>query len=79
MSHHLALIGIVGLGLWGIIAFSYDPWFQSIIVISLSVGFVWWGLVHHWLHEGAKIGILLEYLAIALLGAGILLSVIWSR
>ena len=79
LSHHMSLIGIAALGLWGIVGFSYDPAFQSAVVLALSVAFVWWGIVHHWLHEGMRFQIIFEYVAVAVLGAVVLLSIIWSR
>lgn len=75
----MSLIGIIALGLWGIIGFSYDPAFQAIVVVAMGGAFVVWGTTHHWLHEGLRLKIVLEYVTIALLGTLVLLSIIWAR
>lgn len=76
LVHYLSLIGILVVAFVGFVTFEYDQAFQSAIAISLGVAFVVWGLVHHHLHDDLHPKIVLEYLAIALLGVAVLLSVI---
>ncbi|OGY08705.1 MAG: hypothetical protein A2782_04270 [Candidatus Blackburnbacteria bacterium RIFCSPHIGHO2_01_FULL_43_15b] len=78
LSHYLSLTGLLLVALVGLIVFKYDPTFQTAIVISLGISFVIWGVVHHWLHEGLKIRLILEYLGVAAFGMAILLALIWS-
>ncbi len=77
ITHYLSLVGLVGLSLAGLIIFQYDKVFQSAISIGVGVGFVVWGVVHHHIHDDLHHKIILEYVATALLGVTILLSVIW--
>lgn len=78
LAHYLSLLGMIGVGLWGLMAFSYDKNLQSAISVSLGLGFVAWGVIHHWIHEDLYPKIVLEYIATAILGVVILLSVFWS-
>lgn len=57
--------------------FSYDPAFQTIIVIATGFSFVVWGIVHHHLRGDFHNKILWEYIATAVLSVIILLSLIW--
>ena len=79
LGHYLSIIGIVALGFWGIVGFSYDPSFQAVVVVAMGIAFVVWGVIHHWLHVGLSFKIVLEYAAVALLGVLVLLSIIWSK
>lgn len=78
LSHHLSLLGLVAFAFLGLFVFRYDPTFQTAIVISLGISFVIWGMVHHWLHEGLKILLVLEYIGVAAFGTVIFLALIWS-
>lgn len=77
ITHYLSLIGLIGLGLAGLIMFHYDKVFQSAISIGIGVGFIFWGVVHHHIHDNLHHKIILEYVASAVLGVAVLLSVIW--
>lgn len=76
MKHYLPLFGILGAGVFGFILFSYDQDFQIAIVISSATGYIAWGVVHHSLHEDLHLGVLLEYIALAVLGVVIITSLI---
>ncbi|MBI4028826.1 MAG: hypothetical protein HY376_00445 [Candidatus Blackburnbacteria bacterium] len=78
LSHYLSLVGLIVVAVIGLLIFKYDPTFRTAIVISLGVSFVIWGVVHHWLHEGLHIRLVLEYLGVAAFGTVILLALIWS-
>lgn len=78
LAHYFSLAGIVLVSMWGIFSFPYDQGFQSVIAMSLGVAFVFWGLVHHHIHQDLHPKIVLEYVATAVLGVIILLSIIWK-
>lgn len=78
ITHYLSLIGIVGIGMIGLLVFHYDKVFQSAISVGIGVSFVFWGVVHHHIHDDIHHKIVLEYLATAMLGVAILLSIIWT-
>lgn len=78
LAHYGALGGIFTVSLWGLFAFSYDQSFQSAIAISCAVAFVAWGTIHHHIHGELHPKIILEYIATAVLGIVVLLSIIWK-
>lgn len=76
LPHYLSLFGVVGASLLGLIYFSYDRGFQAAIAVSLGAAYIVWGIMHHHIHHDLHPKIVLEYIATAALGVGILLSVI---
>lgn len=78
LAHYISLAGLVIVAVVGLLIFQYDPGFQTAVIIALGISFVVWGVVHHWLHEGLKLRLVLEYLGVAALGTTILLSLVWS-
>lgn len=75
--HYISLIGILVAGLIGFYAFSYDHFFQIGIVVALSLSYISWGIIHHTLHKDICLTIVLEYVAIAILGTVMALSLIY--
>jgi hypothetical protein len=76
LPHYLPLIGIFTAGFLAFEIFSYDKYFQIGVIISIAFAHLTWGVVHHYIHKELSMDILIEYLAIALLGAAVVLSVI---
>ncbi|HKB88355.1 MAG TPA: hypothetical protein VKC53_01760 [Patescibacteria group bacterium] len=76
LPHYLSLFGILFAGFAGLILFSYDKHFQLSIIIASAASYVAWGVVHHILHKDFHFEIFLEYLAVAILGLVIILSLI---
>lgn len=76
-AHWITLVGIIAVGLWGLLAFSYDPVFQSAVAVSAGASFVAWGVIHHFLHEDLRPRAVVEYLLTAIFGVAVLLSLIW--
>ena len=75
-QHYLPLIGIFTAGILAFVVFSYDREFQVGIALSLTVAHVTWGIVHHIVHKNLSVLIVLEYIAISLLGLTVMLSLI---
>lgn len=76
LPHYLTLYGIVLAGFAGLILFSYDKYFQLSIAVAAASAYVAWGVVHHILHKDFHFEILLEYMAVAILGLTIVFSLI---
>jgi len=76
LSHYAALIGILFAGFAGLILFSYDKNFQLSIATATASAYVAWGVVHHILHKDFQFEILLEYLAVAVLGLTIIFTLV---
>jgi hypothetical protein len=77
IQHYLPLLGILGAGVAGFIMFSYDNNFQFVIAVAMSLGYVSWGIVHHYLHKDIYLEVVLEYALIALLGLVLIFTVIF--
>lgn len=78
LLHYLPLIGILVLAAFGFVAFSYDKNFQAALVVATAVGYVTWGIVHHYLHRDLHLSVVLEYIAISFLGVVIIFSLIFK-
>jgi len=76
LPHYLTLIGILLIGLFGFVIFSHDRVFQVAIAIAIALSYVVWGIIHHFLHKDLYLIVLVEYMAVALLGLIIVLSLI---
>ena len=76
LPHYLTLMGILFAGFAGLTLFSYDKDFQLAIAVASSAAYVAWGVVHHVLHKDFQFEILLEYLAVAILGLTIIFSLV---
>ncbi len=64
--HYFVLLCLLMVGLWGLFWFDYSPLIQLAILVSMSVSYVTWGIVHHWHHRDLHIKIVFEYLVIAI-------------
>lgn len=77
LKHYLPLIGVLIIGGVGFFIFGYDRQFQGAIVISSALSYFVWGLIHHYLHRDLHIQVVLEYLAIAILGVVVVFSLLF--
>ncbi|MEK7550862.1 MAG: hypothetical protein AAB535_03720 [Patescibacteria group bacterium] len=78
LPHYLLLFGILLFGFSGLVLFSYDRNFQVGVGLATAIGYVAWGVVHHFLHKDLYIETFIEYVAIATLGLVIMFSLISS-
>lgn len=76
LSHYMALFGILLAGFAGLILFSYDKNFQVAVALSLSLSYIAWGVVHHYLHKDLHIETFIEYIVMAALGFVIIYTLI---
>lgn len=65
--HYFSLLCVFVLGLWGLFWFNYNPILQVLIVVSLGVAYVVWGIIHHWQHGDLHVKIVFEYILMAVL------------
>lgn len=78
LPHYFSLITIFVAGLVGFYVFSYDQSFQISAVIAMSLAYISWGVIHHTVHKDLCLAIVLEYAAVAVLGAVLVLSLIFQ-
>ncbi|EKD94569.1 MAG: hypothetical protein ACD_26C00034G0104 [uncultured bacterium] len=76
LPHYISLIGILMAGLLGFYFFSYDRFFQIGIAVALAASYVSWGVIHHTIHKDICLAIILEYVAVAILGVVMVFSLI---
>ncbi len=77
IPHYFPLAGILAAGIFAFYFFSYDRFFQIGVVVALAMAYVSWGVIHHTIHKDISLGVVLEYLAVAVLGVIMLLSLIF--
>ncbi len=77
LPHYVPLVAIFIAGIVGFYIFSYDRTFQLAVALSLSLSYVSWGIIHHTIHKDICLTIVLEYLAVAILGTVMILSLIY--
>lgn len=65
MVFYLLLLFVVVLGGVVFLAFRYNPFWQFMVVISVTAGYLGWALVYHHLKRDLTLKIYLEYLLIA--------------
>ena len=65
--HYFTLLTVQLIGLWGIFLFTYRPSLQLVVLISMAVSYVVWGIMHHKEHRDLHPKIVAEYLLIAAL------------
>lgn len=75
--HYIPLIGIAIFGVLGFVLFQYDTQFVRALVIALASSYVSWGIIHHTIHKDICLSIVIEYIAVAVLGSIIALSLIF--
>ena len=76
LPHYVLLFGILMAGFIGLVIFSYDKNFQFAVAAATSVAYVVWGITHHIHHKDLHLETVLEYVAVAILGVTILLTLI---
>lgn len=76
LPHYFSLFGLLAVSAFGFHLFEYDENFQLAIIISASISYVAWGVVHHKIHDDLKLSVVAEYAIFALLGIIIVASVL---
>lgn len=77
LPHYFALIGLMAVGVAGFSLFSYDRGFQTALIIAMAFGYFAWGIVHHLIHKDLYFAVVMEYLAVSILGLVVVLSLIY--
>lgn len=77
IPHYISLVGILVAGFVGFYIYSYDRFFQIGIIVALCFSYISWGIIHHAIHGDISLSIVVEYLAVALLGSVMALSLIF--
>jgi len=76
LGHYLILFFILAMGALIFRYFQRFPQAQIVSAFLTASFFVLWGIIHHYLEGDLHLRIILEYLAVALLGFLILFSLV---
>jgi hypothetical protein len=76
LPHYLSLFGILGVSFVGFYVFAYDRVFQESIAVALAASYVVWGIVHHHIHRDLHLSVVMEYIAVSLVGLVIIYSLV---
>lgn len=77
IPHYISLIAILVAGILGFYIYSYDRGFQIAVLMSLALSYISWGVIHHTIHKDICLAIILEYIAVAVLGVVMAFSLIF--
>ena len=66
--YYIALIGVIAIAILLMKQAASQKQLQMIIVVLLGIFYVFWGVMHHYLHHNLRARIVLEYVAVAALG-----------
>lgn len=69
--YYVSLAGILTLGFLLIIFTSHSKPLQMTAVIMTTVLYVFWTLLHHYIHHSLPVKIVVEYILIAILGVSL--------
>jgi hypothetical protein len=78
LPHYLSLLGIFIFGFLAFLLFSYDQAFQMAVIIAVAAAYVAWGIIYHYIHKDLYFVVVIEYVAVALLGLIIVFSLVFN-
>ncbi|OGV91038.1 hypothetical protein A3A66_00295 [Microgenomates group bacterium RIFCSPLOWO2_01_FULL_46_13] len=76
LAHYVVLTALFMTGLILLTIFNYQRDWQRLVALSIAVGYVTWGAIHHALTDRVTVKIMLEYALVAVLGFLLLNAVI---
>lgn len=78
LPHYMGLWGIVISTILGFWFFSYDRLFQAAVFVAAAISYVVWGIIHHKIHNDLYFSVVVEYIAVALLGLAVVFSLLFA-
>ena len=76
LPHYIPLLGLFGFVVLTFVLFSYDILLLGIVVVSASIFYVLWGIIHHYIHKDLYVSVVVEYILVASLGLIIIFSLL---
>ena len=76
LIHYIALLVILGLGVWGFYLVRPNVSLQLLIGIATSVAYVLWGVVHHAIEGDLHHKIVIEYILIGAIAIVLLVTIL---
>ncbi|HXS15277.1 MAG TPA: hypothetical protein VN711_04055 [Candidatus Saccharimonadales bacterium] len=76
LGYYVSFLLILAGGVFLVYQSQGDKMLQLDFVILLSLAYVVWGLLHHFVHHSMSIKVVIEYIVVALLGIAVVFFVI---
>lgn len=77
LPHYISLIGIFVATVVAFYYFSFDRIFLVGVSLAFAFAYVSWGIIHHLIHRDLYLSVVIEYIAISIIGLIIVLSLIF--
>lgn len=77
LSHYIVLLVIMMAGLVAMIASGKSTLAHTVILVLMSLGYFFWGVIHHFLEKDLHFEVVLEYFIMSLLGLAFVFGVIY--
>jgi EamA domain-containing membrane protein RarD len=78
LPHYMGLLGLFAAGVVAFLLFSYDRLFQISVIVAVAIGYVVWGIIHHKIHRDFHPSVVIEYMAVAILGLVIVFALVFN-
>lgn len=65
ISHYFILLVLLNIGIGAFLYFDFNRFYQIVIIMLVSIIYVLWGIIHHWLCEDLHLKVILEYVAVS--------------
>ena len=75
--HYLLFLLISGFGIFIFNYYNHNQKVQSWCVIATSIAYFFWGVFHHYSEKNLHLKVVLEYFLVALLGAVLIITLIY--
>lgn len=76
-NHYLILLVILDIGAGMFYFLRFNPIYQVLVLLTTSVAYVVWGIIHHWQEDDLHLKVILEYLLLALLVDLVIISLLF--
>jgi hypothetical protein len=77
LPHYISLLGILAASVLAFYLFSSDKLFLIGTAVAAAAAYFSWGIIHHLLHGDLNLSIIIEYLAVSVLGVILVLSLLF--
>lgn len=75
-AHYFILFVMLFMSLAIFTIFSYNRVVQKSVIVALGVGYILWGVLHHFIHGDLTRRVLVEYILFAAFGVTLVLALI---
>ena len=77
LSHYIVLLVILMAGLVALIVSGKSTLAHTVILVLISLGYFFWGVIHHFLEKDLHLEVVFEYFILSLLGLSFVFGVLY--